>query len=81
MTILEQWRQRKAGLQKKSEVSEIHPIVNEAIDSLFENIVEIYGLKSGDIEPMEHQRLAKLQDELVEIIINFINANQPIKGN
>lgn len=56
----------------KEEVLE-HTRVN--LEMLFLHICEEYNITNGDITPNQHERFNSVQEDLTELLMEFINQN------
>ncbi len=45
------------------------------IDSIFQDIVELNALKTGDITPWQQDTIDDCRDQIVGVLVAFINQN------
>ncbi len=50
-----------------------HARVN--VEMLFLHICEEYNITNGDITPNQHERITRIEEDLTELLIEFINQN------
>jgi len=49
-------------------------IVDVGIDEIFKNVIDNFGIESGDISPMQKVELDRIRDQLVEMVENWITS-------
>lgn len=49
--------------------------VQESLDDLFSELVEEFHLVYGDISPNQMQKLESIQDELSQLLLDYVNQN------
>jgi hypothetical protein len=54
---------------------EIKIIVEGSVNDIFKKIVKRYGLKSGDISPMDDHYLSLITNQLAKIVVDFYRRN------
>tara|TARA_R110000803_G_scaffold45305_1_gene95516 strand:- start:1504 stop:1683 length:180 start_codon:yes stop_codon:yes gene_type:complete len=46
------------------------------VDLLFESVCEEFDLKYGDITPNQMNKLNQIQDDLIDILVEFVTQNK-----
>ena len=49
--------------------------VQESLDDLFSELVDEFHLENGDISPNQMQKLESIQDELSQLLLDYVNQN------
>jgi len=60
----------------EKEINGMDDIIQVQMDLLFDSVVELYELESGDISPYLQARLDLWSDELFKIMLEFVRLNQ-----
>ena len=45
------------------------------LEMLFLHICEEYNITNGDVTPNQHERISCIQEDLTELLLEFINQN------
>jgi hypothetical protein len=53
--------------------------VNESFEFIFDELKDMFELSSGDISPNQVQRLEKFQDDLSDLVLEWVEQNSPEK--
>lgn len=53
--------------------------VNESFEFIFDELKDMFKLSSGDISPNQVQRLEKFQDDLSDLVLEWVEQNSPKK--
>ncbi len=60
---------------KKTLKDDVLEGTRENLEMLFLDICEEYNITNGDITPNQHLRFSNIQENLTELLIEFINQN------
>ena len=53
--------------------------VQDVIEELFQDLAGEFNLPHGDISPNQMQRLEKIQDDLSDLVLEWVEQNTPKK--